>query len=460
MSLKVLIKKDFYDMIRDPRIWIPMILGIALMPLLGLFISLTAFQSTISSSLSELKISIYLYNYTDTPIEKEFILLLKTLAPNMRITPEIYYLNSIELPKTADNPIVVINMSSIPGILSSSKLSLYILAPYRGSLAYQMSISTILPRIEELINTISTSLYAKYKNITDLELEFIKNPASYSLMYYEPEKKILFPFSLAESFIILPLIILVLIMMIVMSTLSYSAISTAVENEEKTMEILLTMPLKRELIILSKSVAGMFVGILGSVGFGVGYYIYIQMFTLSIPSSMNATSLNTMISVFPGAAGVLGEIFPGYALYQTSPPLSPIVIGILIFYIALSGFFYSLLGVFIGAVSSDVRISQSLSSFPTIPLVLIFVGSLFIDLYGLPDLYKFILLSNPVTGPLVLSSLIEHPRFVEYSIIGSIMIVIENIAILLLISRLFLFESLERYRRKLPSLLKRRITPR
>ncbi|MEM0283939.1 MAG: hypothetical protein QXE32_06520, partial [Sulfolobales archaeon] len=91
---------------------------------------------------------------------------------------------------------------------------------------------------------------------------------------------------------------------------------------------------------------------------------------------------------------------------------------------------------------------------------LIFVGSLFIDLYGLPDLYKFILLSNPVTGPLVLSSLIEHPRFVEYSIIGSIMIVIENIAILLLISRLFLFESLERYRRKLPSLLKRRITPR
>ncbi|MEM4043420.1 MAG: ABC transporter permease subunit, partial [Sulfolobales archaeon] len=301
MSLKVLIKKDFYDMIRDPRIWIPMILGIALMPLLGLFISLTAFQSTISSSLSELKISIYLYNYTDTPIEKEFILLLKTLAPNMRITPEIYYLNSIELPKTADNPIVVINMSSIPGILSSSKLSLYILAPYRGSLAYQMSISTILPRIEELINTISTSLYAKYKNITDLELEFIKNPASYSLMYYEPEKKILFPFSLAESFIILPLIILVLIMMIVISTLSYSAISTAVENEEKTMEILLTMPLKRELIILSKSVAGMFVGILGSVGFGVGYYIYIQMFTLSIPSSMNATSLNTMISVFPGA---------------------------------------------------------------------------------------------------------------------------------------------------------------
>ncbi len=148
--------------------------------------------------------------------------------------------------------------------------------------------------------------------------------------------------SLSSSFFLFAFAPLVVISM----ALGQAASSMAVENEEKTLEVLLSLPIPRYKIVAAKLVGTMVVVILATLSFAAGSGIY----AYSLFTSMN--SLTSSMSNTSGGSGM-------FSLNALTSLIDPFTVGALILSTFLSLTAVASLGLLLGSLTPDVRTSST-----------------------------------------------------------------------------------------------------
>lgn len=160
---------------------------------------------------------------------------------------------------------------------------------------------------------------------------------------------------------------------------SIAATSIASEKESKTLELLLTIPVSRLTILLSKLLGTFLIVLLSTASFMVGLGIYLIILAgaaapIQIRSDLPLTQIGFM------------------DLLRSSPTFMPI----LIFTIFITMVMTTRIGLLVGILSADVRGAQQLVGAVTFPLLMPpFFILMFTSIENLPVPIQLILLIDP-----------------------------------------------------------------
>jgi ABC-2 type transport system permease protein len=433
--LKELILKEFKDLVRDPRIWIPFIISALVLPLTGLIVS-----GGMRESISGIAIpsNVLVSDLDDTQLTRYVI-------NNLNITGlvaklEVVNISDMELLKDIAvskgyEVIIIITPGFTNTVLNNLRPNLTIVDVVK-------SISFIPSLKSSIFSSVMNDLVGDYILKThgvNLTLDLVKQPVNtVSLTYISTINQTVVGGSgifvqVSMTSILMP----IMFMIITITVLQMAATSTAIENEEKTLEVLLTLPISRFKILLGKLLGSFAVALLGSLASIVGFIIYILMFS---------TVFQSMI---PSTEGF--NITPIFNLIN----LKSVVY--LIVSLILSSFAMAALGVTVGVLSSDVRIASTISSPIVMLVVLPGYYVMFADVGRLGSTLKYLLYMIPFTQPMIMAKELMFSSPGELTILWLITSLIFSLVLILLTSQLLRFEKLVRVQRFV-SRLRRRYT--
>mgnify|MGYP000067656148 CR=1 FL=1 len=452
--MKPLIIKEFKDLVRDPRIWIPFIISAIILPVMALVIAYPA-KSAFYAAIYEY-IDLGFINYDQGDEGTKLINYLKSLRKEVRINlvllnvshnesiplNDIKFINKVldylrENNLTSLDAVLVIPPDFTAKVLAKQQVTLVAINLIR-ELGFFGSVSLKGLRVSTIINDY---LGKKYLEGTKVALEVVKNPVvPLSVSYLQNKDLVIFgdPSTVLTSISFTAFFIPIIIMIISVTVIQMSATSMAVENEEKTLETLLTFPISRSKILFSKLFGSFLVSLLGSSLNIFGFLLYIRIYS------------TVFESIIPEQERSSSE----FAFFKfTTFVISPTDLVYVLISIVLMLFFMASLGIVIGALSSDVRIASTLtgpiSMFVFVPGYLI----AFTDISKFDPIIRNILFSIPITQPMALikTSVISNLSPYETSIylVTSFLISIVLIAIT---AKIFSLETLSRLQRALSRL--------
>lgn len=158
-----------------------------------------------------------------------------------------------------------------------------------------------------------------------------------------------------------------------------AAVSVGLEKEAKTLEILLTLPIKRTTLLAAKLLSSVAVAVLGGISFLVGFSFY----------------LSGVLNMVGEASEAPIQVSPGILTLLFASPASLILLSVTVL-ITLS--FTLSIGLLAGILSGDVRGGQQLASlFLTLLFLPPFLLLQFSDISALEPAAQWVLLINPVT---------------------------------------------------------------
>jgi len=444
--LRTLVKKEIKDLIRDPRIWIPVLIGFLVFPILGLIQNISI-STQISQGYAR-QISAQVAVLDNQGIARDFLEILKA---SMMIYNISYVNREDAFPREAD-ALIVINASSIESLAHGGRVETYIF--YKTELASFSTGQGISFRIEQAIIDASRIYVARMKNLTSILPTLIYPSKVYSIPYIQGRNAVIASFDANQIFIstFIPIMVPLIFLLISISILQYSSVSMAVENEEKTLEVLLSMPIPRRDIVLAKLAASGFIGALSLAGFGLGLLLYTEMLTSSI-SSFKTLNPNITQGLAPQYIGVPPQIIhkylQGVKIQSTYDliSLSPQTIAVIVIYALEAILIAGTIGIVIGGASSDVRMATTISGSITPALVILWLATGFIDPSSLS---ARVLLSNPLTGLPFYSRIAmlegySSPDIYIYLVISGL----EAIAITIIAGNTLNIEKLERLKKGL-----------
>ncbi len=383
-KLVPLLEKEIKDLLRDPRIYIGLIIPILILPLMGFIISLSTEPAM---QIMREGIPIVLIDYDKTDWSNDF----KKFLSN----------SGFDITHVQSNEYSEISISNIIKNYKESKIQALIVIPkgfgenitnfdkanvkvYYIIKSAGMGETTILSIIESTIRKYSETLSLKLISYasSDKKPENLKDPITIDNLSIIGEAIFkTHPQAIIGQLTMQSIIIPITLFVVIITVAQIAATATAIENEEKTLETLLTFPINRYEILLAKLVGSTIVAIIGSFLYIFGYYMYLE----------------KMLATFEESA--ITEMF---SLTLVSPPIEAyIILGI---NILLAILFSTSLGVVIGALSSDVRISNSFLGILIIPIMiptfLIMYGG---DIGALPLIAQIIVYALPTSYPLILT---------------------------------------------------------
>jgi len=439
--VKALIVKEFKDLMRDPRIWIPFIISAIILPIMGLVISIPMKQAVEEAMHEYVHVGVVVLDEGDEAYrmleyfnenKDQFKIVIHELSiPNLEFKPieESFVRRIIEAVEENGleniGMVLVIPPDFSEKVAKKEKVTLGIVMIVR-EISFFGGFKSY--RITGLIDRYLGERYLEGTNIT---LSLVTNPSvSYSSSYIASKNIVIFgePSAVLTSLGFASFFIPIILMIVTVSVMQMSATSMAVENEEKTLETLLTFPISRTQILLAKLLGSFAVSVIGSALNVAGFIAYMQIMS-SPGTQMGMVSMNVLISTID-------------------------LVYILVSMIATI-FFTATLGLVIGALSSDVRIAGTITG----PLSMgIFVPGYFIafmDISKFDYLTRTIFYALPLTQPIIMikqavvSSLpLETPIYLATSIAISFLIIV-------ITARIFSLETLSNLQRKLMRLKRR-----
>lgn len=218
--------------------------------------------------------------------------------------------------------------------------------------------------------------------------------------------------------IIIPLVLFI----VGMIAAQMAATATAIENEEKTLETLLTLPVRRYDILMAKLIGSSLVALVGTLFFSVGFLFYIE-------GVMNLPTVNPSEPFLSDVARQL-----------PAPSLEPLIL--LAVSLAVAIFFITSLGVVIGAVSSDVRMSNSLLGVVIVPITIPSILIIYGGPEGLPMMLKLFVYVMPTSYPMLIARSIPIGSIPIEALYGIPYSVFLTVAVIYLTSRLLAPERL------------------
>jgi ABC-2 type transport system permease protein len=379
-SFLPLVEKEIKDLLRDPRIYIGLLAPILIMPIIGLAIS-AAMQSSIET-ISREGVKVAVIDLDGTSISREFIGFIHGLGLNVSESPSLEVEDAIEELKGSDTRILIVVPNGFESNVTSfrrAQVNVFFIVKSMG-----LSSVGIFSVIESVLNAYSRALVESFISSKSPEVnpEDVLNPlttVSYTVVkdrILKVSPGVLFNQFFMGSGIMVPIVL----MLVSMTVAQIAATATAVENEEKTLEILLTLPISRYRILMGKLIGSAVVAMLGTVLFIVGLTVYFQsIFSLPV---MTGEGLTVSLEL-PTAS------LESYAMLFVS--------------LLIAIFFATSLGVIIGALSSDVRISGSLVGFVQIPIMIPMFMVIYGDVGSLPLALRLFIYALPPSYPMLIA---------------------------------------------------------
>jgi ABC-2 type transport system permease protein len=169
----------------------------------------------------------------------------------------------------------------------------------------------------------------------------------------------------------------IMVMMMVMFAIQMAATSIALEKEQKTLEILMTLPVSRMTILTGKLSGSIVIAIAGAFSYLIGFSFYMNAAFSFIPetSSMSIDSIDIGIS-----------------------PLGFLLVGIVVFVTLVSALAMALS---IAVFADNVRSAQSFTGILITPIMIPAVVLMLSDIEMLPETVKYILLIIPYTHSII-----------------------------------------------------------
>jgi len=172
-------------------------------------------------------------------------------------------------------------------------------------------------------------------------------------------------------------IIPVLLMMVIMYSGMMVIASMGMEKENKTLETLLTLPVKRTLIVAGKMVGSAVIALIMAAVYMIGFSYY-------------------MSSIAPGAGGAETTVVRELGLVMT--PVSYLLLGASLFLAILCALSLSMI---LGLFTQDVRSAQTMGMAIVLLAVFPFFVLMIKDLESLPLALKLILYLIPFSHPTI-----------------------------------------------------------
>jgi len=160
---------------------------------------------------------------------------------------------------------------------------------------------------------------------------------------------------------------------------SIAATSMGVEKEEKTLEVLLSLPLRRSDIILGKAIATAIISILGAISLSIGLFSYI----------------GSIFSVAEGTEDLTSTLWLLVNLLGKSNLLK------LTISLALCLLLGSILGLIVASFASNVREAQALANTVWMPVLIVFMLLMFIDLEAFSEHTRILFSILPFSAPVI-----------------------------------------------------------
>ncbi|MEM2158530.1 MAG: ABC transporter permease [Sulfolobales archaeon] len=418
-----LIKKEFKDLVRDPRIWLPFIISALILPFMGLILSLGMRESVAGiTSPSNILVS----DLDRTALTDYIVNGLKASVLTSRIEvvsiSDMESLTSLALSQNYEI-IILLNEGTAAAVDAGIKPNITAVDVIK-SMSFIPSLKSTI--IATLINELLSDYVLKSRGV-NITSQFIKSPANIVTFTYLATRNQTLPggsaifTQLSMTSFILPLAF----MIITIGVLQMAATSTAIENEEKTLEVLLTLPIPRFKILLGKLLGSFSVALLGSALNIAGFITYFYIFSVGF-----STTLGNGVEI----TQTLFLIQPGYILY-------------LVISLVLASLAMATLGVTIGVLSSDVRIATTVSGPISMFVIIPSYYVMFTDVSRLSPIVKSLLYAIPFTQPMIMSKelMISQPdQLTPVWLLTSLMF---SLTLIVLTSKILMFDKLIRIQR-------------
>jgi len=430
-SLLNLVVKELRELLRDPKILIGVVvMPLILFPLLGSGMRVS--QESVRESLQTASIGLLDYDSKNEShrlrtfiTENSNITVVEIKAENIDEA-----LNTIE--DTNISSILVIPKGFSDNLTSGKNSELYTYSIIKGISLVETQKSGVVDYIINVFEyqAIIQSIQSAYPNRDPKE---VLNPIKVSqLSVIKGVPLNVSPESLIGPIISQSTMLPLVIMMMLIFSMQIAATSMAIEKEEKTLETLFSLPVKRLSILAGKLIGSITVAIASAVSYTIGFGYY-------------------MSSVF--ADMPLGDL----PLDLQSIGLTPSLLGYVLLLIVIFVTIVSALALAISlAVFTDsVRSSQSLLGFLMIPIIIPSIILMFADIDILPMILQVLMYLIPYTHTILA---------IKEVFMGNCLIVIRSIAyiavftafILYVAARIFSTERVLTARMSLESLRLRR----
>jgi ABC-2 type transport system permease protein len=405
-----IVVKEIKELVRDPKIILPMIIiPLIMFPLMGFAIQ----TSTEAAQRSRGELSVAVMDLDEGSVAEDLTNFLTT------VNVEVVRVDDLSL----DEAFTYVQDSNLTGLIiipsgfsqnitavETSELEVY--APFRGGGITESTSSSAVSGLVTLFenNIVDKRISEKFPESNTTK---VLNPIALSEMsIIRGEGVDVAPSVLLGLVISQSTIMPVGIMMLLIFAMQLAATAVASEKEEKTLETLLTLPINRFMILAGKLTGSIIVAIIGAIAYLIGFTYYINSFTSLVP---------TDVAVDLTAIGL-------------APTLqSYVLIGLSLFMALLSAL---ALAISISVFAEDVRGAQALVGPLYVLFIVPMIFALFTDIYALPFPLSIILLAIPFTHPILAANVAFTGNYLA-AIGGIAYMTIFTIAVLYVAARLF-----------------------
>ncbi|WP_297064771.1 ABC transporter permease [Thermococcus sp.] len=366
----VLAKKEVKNLMRDKKL----IFGLIIVPLIVYPALGKMMQFGFESATKETHVAIV--NFDDGKYGE---LLIRALNVTPSVSVTLIEANSMDeaLKKALEenqNVLVVIPHNFSESIEENKVATLQIYGVFKG-IGSGMKESVSEGRINAVINVLSEEIAKlKVQELGAKNPDAILHPIRVESRSYLLGRIVNVPPTVVSQVLAsqaygLPLIVFLMVMI----TSQMSAGAVASEKENKTLETLLTLPVKRTTIVASKITGTAVMGMIAALAYMIGLKQYMAGFGTETGVSLSELGL----SITP-----FGTLLFGVVVFLT---------------IAFSLSLAMLLAVF----AEDVQSANTIVSSVILPLAFPSFILMFVDLNALPAVGKYLLLSSPFAHPIV-----------------------------------------------------------
>ena len=403
-NLLVLIKKEIKETIRNPRFIIfTVILPLILYPVMGLILT-QAFTSVSEKTKTG---TILIVDLDQSNVSEYMESVVKNSGLNIKILSSMPNVSNIDSNVLG---IIVIPQGFGDEFLQGKQPKVTVYSVING---ISISEQGIMSFIFGVINIMKDSLKGLIAQMNNIDPNLLSNPFSEDRkIYVRNWDRLMSDRDLNAIFMQVMFWPWIMFSMVI-SVVQLSAAFLGEEKEQKTLEILLTFPVRRTTILFSKVVGSGIVAMLAAVFYTIGFLIYMNSFSTMI----GEFGLSLQLSFDPIAIGLTGLIF------------------------FLSLLFSAALGLTVSVIAQDTRSAESLATAVVMPTMLVAFIVMFMDLSSLPFYVQAILYAFPYTY------LMEGLKYVyigkyEFFVLGIIDNLVAAIIMLSLISRIFTSERI------------------
>jgi len=403
-----IVVKEVKELVRDPKILLPMIIiPMMMFPLMGFAIQFS--MEAAEQSMGD--ISVGLIDRDGGLVAENLTNYLTALNVTVVQVDDSDISNTFGYVQESNlTGLIVIPSGFSQNITEGKTAELEVYTPFRGGSIMETTSSSA---VSSLLSFFENNLVNQRIKEVSKDPETFLNPIDLSEKSIingkgvDVNPTVLFSLVMSQS-IMVP----VGIMMLLIFAMQLAATAVASEKEEKTLETLLTLPINRFMILAGKLTGSILVAVVGALAYLIGFSYYMNSFTGMIPTEAGID----LASI--GLAPTL---------------LSYGLLGLSLFMALLSAL---ALAMSLSVFAEDVRGAQALVGPLTILLVVPMIFTIFTDITALPFPLSIILLAIPFTHPLLAANVTFTGNYIG-AIGGIVYMAIFTIIVLYIAARLF-----------------------